>query len=118
MSEDKKNYADRDVIGLDMKGNYFSRHMLALTAENLHMKADIAAELAWRDAEIDRLKELLALAWPLAKRSVDIAGYSGASGDWPLQDQVAALEKYLSANPVAREHVEAIEKARKEEAKR
>lgn len=55
MSE-QKQYAERDPRELDKLGNYFSRHMLAMTAEDLHYKSDIAAELAWRDAEIDRLR--------------------------------------------------------------
>jgi hypothetical protein len=36
---------------------YFSKHMLAMTAEGLHSKADIAIQLAWRDKEIATLKE-------------------------------------------------------------
>lgn len=35
---------------------YFSRHMDAMTGEGLHEKGEIAAELAWRDSEIDRLR--------------------------------------------------------------
>jgi len=48
-------YGQRDVIELDKKGGYFSKHMEALTDENLVDKDAIAAELAWRDCEIDRL---------------------------------------------------------------
>lgn len=54
-----KHYADRDIIGLDRLGGYYIRHVSAMTAEGLHSKSDIAAELAWRDAEIDRLREEL-----------------------------------------------------------
>ena len=32
-------------------------HVMAMTAENLHSKSDIAAELAHRDMEIDRLEK-------------------------------------------------------------
>lgn len=46
---------------------YFSRHMMAMTTENLDSKADIAMELAERDqrialleAEIERLRGLFA----------------------------------------------------------
>jgi len=46
-------YKQRDTRAL---GENFARHMSAMTAERLHKKADIAAELAWRDNEIDRLK--------------------------------------------------------------
>ena len=43
-------YAERDVIAL---GNYYLRHLNAMTAEGLHAKSDIAAELAWRDWRYD-----------------------------------------------------------------
>jgi hypothetical protein len=49
-------YADRDHMELDRDGNYYIRHVAAMTKEGLHAKSDIAAELAWRDREIDRLK--------------------------------------------------------------
>lgn len=50
------NYAERDLEALDKAGSYYTRHVMALTSENLYNKSDIAAELAWRDMEIDRLK--------------------------------------------------------------
>lgn len=34
---------------------HYSRHVSAMTSEGLHAKSDIAAELAFRDLEIDRL---------------------------------------------------------------
>lgn len=49
-------YEKRNTIEL---GEYYTRHVYAMTAEQLHSKADIAAELAYRDKEIDRLKESL-----------------------------------------------------------
>lgn len=39
-------YATRDV---EAQGEYFMRHLEAMTAEKLHSKSDIAAELAQRD---------------------------------------------------------------------
>lgn len=42
---------------LDEDGGYYYRHVHAMTKEDLHCKSDIAAELAWRDREIDTLKE-------------------------------------------------------------
>ena len=59
-------YEKRDHIGMDEEGKYFSRHMSAMTSEALHSKSLIAAELGWRDMEIDRLKAEL----PLAKQEV------------------------------------------------
>lgn len=57
-----KRYEKRNHIAQDKAGNYYSRHVCAMTAEGLHAKSDIAAELAHRDIEIDRLRaELEAL---------------------------------------------------------
>ena len=36
---------------------WFSQHMEAMTAENLHSKGEIAMELAWRDKQIDKLNK-------------------------------------------------------------
>ena len=54
MSE-AKLYADRDIMQLDREGNHYCNHVLAMTQEGLHDKGDIAAELAFRDAQIDRV---------------------------------------------------------------
>ena len=48
-----KLYAKRH--GWDLEPHY-SRHVSAMTAEGLHSKADIAAELAFRDARIAALE--------------------------------------------------------------
>ncbi len=53
MSKEVKRYADRDAYELDEAGNYYCRHVSAMTAEGLHSKSDIAAELGWRDWQID-----------------------------------------------------------------
>ena len=45
-------YHSRDPIAL---GVHYARHLQAMTEEGLHSKADIAAELAWRDVQIERL---------------------------------------------------------------
>lgn len=58
-----KQYADRDAMALDGAGGYYMRHVMAMTGEQLHSKGDIAAELGWRDMQIDALqKELDATA--------------------------------------------------------
>jgi len=49
-------YAKRDHLAL---GEHYLRHVSAMTGEGLHAKSDIAAELAWRDAEIERLRSAL-----------------------------------------------------------
>lgn len=51
-----KLYAERNIIDL---GEYYTKHISAMTEEKLHSKSDIAAELAFRDAEIDRLRNKL-----------------------------------------------------------
>ena len=54
-----KHYATRRPWELDAAGGYYARHTAAMTEEGLHSKADIAAELAWRDMQIDRLQAAL-----------------------------------------------------------
>lgn len=54
--EHVNQYAERDAMQLDINGGYYSRHIQAMTREGLHSKSDIAAELAWRDQQIDQLK--------------------------------------------------------------
>lgn len=49
-----KLYSERDIVDL---GEYYTKHISAMTSENLRSKSDIASELAFRDAEIDRLKK-------------------------------------------------------------
>lgn len=55
MSEPKR-YGGRHKMAL---GQLYMDHVMAMTAEGLHSKSDIAAELAWRDSEIARLQALL-----------------------------------------------------------
>ncbi len=54
-----KQYAERDVISLDRAGGHYIRHVGAMTAEKLHSKSEIAAELAYRDWLIDDLLQQL-----------------------------------------------------------
>ena len=61
-----KQYCKRPLEELDNDGGHYSRHIDAMTTENLESKSDIAAELAWRDYQIaqrdhmiDRLKNRL-----------------------------------------------------------
>ncbi|MCG7948021.1 MAG: hypothetical protein N0C84_16900 [Candidatus Thiodiazotropha taylori] len=46
-------YSDRDIENL---GGFYTRHAMAMTEEGLHEKSDIAAELGWRDQQIEQLK--------------------------------------------------------------
>jgi len=48
-----KLYADRNAMEL---GQTYMNHVMAMTAEGLHAKSDIAAELAFRDKQIEALQ--------------------------------------------------------------
>lgn len=69
-----KLYADRDHAA---QGDYYMRHLDAMTREGLHAKSDIAGELAHRDIEIQQLRQLLA---------VRVAGALLYADDGELQD--------------------------------
>ena len=49
-------YATRNTIKL---GDHYTKHLEAMTAENLANKGAIAAELAWRDLQIEQLQAAL-----------------------------------------------------------
>lgn len=50
-----KQYAQRDIESLDG----YMTHVMAMTAEQLNSKSNIAAELAWRDMQIAELQQKL-----------------------------------------------------------
>lgn len=52
----KNLYAERDAMQLDQAGGFYCQHVRAMTAEGLHSKSDIAAELGWRDMQIAKLE--------------------------------------------------------------
>ena len=54
---EKKHYAKRDP---ESQGIHYENHVSAMTTEGLHAKSAIAAELAHRDIEIERLRAALA----------------------------------------------------------
>lgn len=71
----EKLYADRDICEQDAKGGFYFKHVLAMTAEGLHSKSDIAAELAHRDLRIQQLEAVLnATRDYLAKHAVGFYG--------------------------------------------
>jgi hypothetical protein len=51
-----KQYATRDAEAL---GEYYMRHLDAMTREDLYSKSAIAGELAWRDARVAELEKAL-----------------------------------------------------------
>lgn len=71
----KKLYAERDI---ETQGEFYLRHLAAMTTEGLHSKSDIAAELAHRDQRIAELEAHLTLPPELA----EIAIVYKVEGDW------------------------------------
>ena len=53
MAEDLYAVGKRRPFNLEPR---YSQHVSAMTTEGLHEKADIAAELAFRDSQIDKLR--------------------------------------------------------------
>lgn len=94
MSE--KLYAQRDPMALEP---FYSRHVLAMTAEGLHDKHDIAEELAFRDAEIERLRAKAGLArcmycdaeFTLATQKEELADHILGCEKSPLVQAIAQL---------------------------
>jgi hypothetical protein len=66
-------------------GDHYIRHCEAITVEDLHSKSDIAAELAWRDREIERLR----LALDVIAARADILRHEG------YMQQATAIEDAL-----------------------
>lgn len=88
MTDQRKHYAERDIMAMDRAGNYYCRHVSAMTGEGLHSKSDIAAELGFRDQRIDALLSLNAellealssvLGQPFAPRASDAVLLAAAS---------------------------------------
>ena len=74
-----KQYAERDASALDDAGGYYIRHVMAMTGEGLHSKADIAAELGYRDMLIDDLLAALEAAVDCGMIPSTSASEGGAS---------------------------------------
>ena len=67
---EKKHYAKRDP---ESQGIHYINHVSAMTTEGLHAKSAIAAELAHRDIEIERLRVALAAPAQAVPASVIMA---------------------------------------------
>jgi erythromycin esterase-like protein len=120
-SETVKLYAERDAIS---QGDHYLSHLLAMTAEGLHSKSDIAAELAHRDIQIDALaaqvreleKENEGLRYigkEVEQHLCRILGepYPNPGGEWKLAGASSLCESVEEALTTARE--EALEEAAK-----
>lgn len=92
-----KQYAERDLLEMDRAGDFYGNHVMAMTAEQLHSKSDIAAELGWRDMQIANLKEQLTATTNSltnaqeALKSVGIEADTVQAGVMELVAQNAAL---------------------------
>jgi hypothetical protein len=108
MSKEVKRYAERDAYELDKAGNYYCRHVSAMTGEGLHSKSDIAAELGWRDMQIDAL---------LAERDA-LKAEVESLGNELLETEARALKffhRFSAATDLGRELREALERIAKNE---
>jgi len=74
-----RTYPDVDPMTLEP---HYCRHVEAMTAEGLHEKSEIAAQLAWRDQEIERLRALV-------RRAVDVV--PGLERWWHIEATAALL---------------------------
>jgi hypothetical protein len=92
-----RQYADRDPMALDKAGGFYIRHVSAMTREGLHSKADIAAELGWRDMLIASLEEQnAALAAPAAQQfASDLLAI--VNGPWSASQKLDKLRAALAA---------------------
>lgn len=99
-------YAEREIDSDELAPHY-SKHVMAMTAEILHSKSDIAAELAWRDAEIERVKAKLAFFQgevdklnSVLEKSIRLSEQRGeerdAAADY-AQDQAAVMDLVAKA---------------------
>jgi hypothetical protein len=100
-------YPEQDHMAL---GDYYLRHVDAMTGEGLHAKSDIAAQLAWRDREIDRLRasqpQQPAPAEPEhVSHSLGgfRAGFESLHGRPPTEQEIwnAAIRSWRDLNPAA-----------------
>ncbi len=87
---DPKLYARRDHQAL---GEHYLKHLGAMTAEDLHAKSDIAAELAYRDAHIEHQERELAAARAELERAMKVvrAGIFWKKHDAPVGGSAWAL---------------------------
>lgn len=94
----EKLYKERDASVLDEAGDYYSRHISAMTRENLDTKADIAAELGYRDSIIDMLRAKLnpaACSIPMTLPEAIAHAEEVAAGEGACAEQHAQLAAWL-----------------------
>ena len=88
---DGKLYATRDIIG---QGEFYPRHVMAMTAEGLHDKSSIAAELAHRDRYIAELERAGALTRDMLVNADNVAR-AAQTDYYKARRRIAELEAAL-----------------------
>jgi hypothetical protein len=61
---------------------HYSKHVSAMTVYDLHLKSDIAAELAWRDQKIETLRNLVETLRPGALEPKRVNKICGVCEHW------------------------------------
>ena len=99
MSEklEEKLYPEQNPIKL---GKYYTDHVMAMTAENLHSKADIAKQLAWRDKKLDaQAAELSALrGFAQSVESIDFTRFNDSAFAQNFVRKTMKLHKLIDEN--------------------
>jgi hypothetical protein len=85
-------YAERNHRAL---GEYYLRHVDAMTAEALHDKSAIAAELAIRDQRIRALEDMLFRAGAMTVAPCFCCGYDGPGYYDPAKHPCAERHHFL-----------------------
>lgn len=100
---DQKQYVLRDIVALDKAGGHYSRHVSAMTTEDLHSKHAIAAELAWRDHQIAELVEAMKskrFASAFAEGIADAFKRDLEAAKAKVKELETALQKIANLEPV------------------
>ena len=85
-----KHYRDHDPI---QQGLYYTRHVEAMTAEDLYDKGAIASELAARDIELDTLRNSLRIMTTWVQSALDCTVWV-----WDSDQRLAAMGCVIEAN--------------------
>jgi len=87
MSDTDKQYGHRDE---GTESDFYIVHVSAMTGEGLHSKAEIAAELAYRDQRIAELEDKIYDAYELGQEDAESNAIHGY-GSEPYKDKAQVL---------------------------
>lgn len=94
-------YKERDLIELDNAGNYYGKHIAAMTREDLRSKSDIAAELGYRDMTINQLteeKQILYKALKESQKLMNAFGMIMVDTKRPKADTIDRLNRLIDVH--------------------